>query len=167
MLCIRPVGCMQILYINRRMGLTGPRRALALLYSALLCSALLTLLACCSSIIATCRKHKPRAGGEQEGSRAARSQSQTSQIKAAGYTIQQKIEKKLKKSPSQAKQFVEWVTNWSKYRKYRTARLRPRRTSRSSFGPRLSLCWGWCCYDLMSLHQVTVMMEVHRERRAY
>lgn len=65
MLCIRPVGCMQILYINRRMGLTGPRRALALLYSALLCSALLILLACCSSIIATCRKHKPRAGGEQ------------------------------------------------------------------------------------------------------
>jgi len=63
---------MQILYINRQMGLSASQ-CLALLY---FCIALLTLLAC-SSIIATCRKHKPRLerkrGGEgRRGKRVAR-----------------------------------------------------------------------------------------------
>lgn len=135
------------------------------LCTALLYSCLLTLLACCSSIIATCRKQKPRARGAEERVAKGTCFRQTSQIKAAGHTIQKKpkstgsfgVSNKLKRVPQVPRHvsvsFSLLVRLWHQQR----------RNSRSSFGP-LS---RWCCYDLMSLHQVTVMMEVHRERRAY
>lgn len=82
------------------LGLVVPWLCFTQLCSALLC--LLCLLACCSSIIATCRKHKPRAGGEQEGSRAARSRfldSPDKSNKSRGLHYTTKNRKKAEKKP--------------------------------------------------------------------
>lgn len=165
MLCIRPVGCMQILYINRRMGLSGPPSLLLSLH----CFALLLLAYfACMLLVHNCNMPQTETTskrGLREVQRKGTCLRQTSQIKAAGHTIQKKpkstgsfgVSNKLKRVPQVPRHVSVSFSLLVRLRHQQ------RRNSRSSFGP-LS---RWCCYDLMSLHQVTVMMEVHRERRAY
>lgn len=89
MLCIRPVGCMQILYINRRMEFSGSS---SLPLSPSLCTALLAYFAC-MLLVHNCNMPQTQTTVQEgEGTVAGKGTClrQTSQIKAAGHTIQKK-----------------------------------------------------------------------------